>query len=307
MTSDQRAARVAASQHGVITLEQALDCGLSPDQVRERCRRGRWRRIVRGAFAINGAPATWQLDLMAACLGGPPGTVASHLSALALFGLWTPSPLPHVTVEPGRSARLPIARVHRSPLARLDRTFVGGVPSTTPGRALVDAANLLRRAPLTNVLDAALCRGVTSTAAIRASADRAGSPSGRKGLAMLVGLLDAWDGEIRPGSPAEMRLLRLLRQWGLPEPVCQVEVRDVSGGFIGRLDVGWPDRRAGLEYASDRHHQPSRWDRDEPRYEAFERAGWRVSSVGKDDLLGSAAALRRDVERLLAGGVRANR
>ena len=50
---------------------------------------------------MAGAPATWHQRLMAACLVGGPGAVASHRSAGALWGLDGLAPGPIEVTVPG--------------------------------------------------------------------------------------------------------------------------------------------------------------------------------------------------------------
>lgn len=98
---------------------------------------------------------------MAAVLAGPPGTVASHLSAAWLWGV---RPLPsrhHVTMPRSASGARAHAVVHRRPLGRADRARASGIPVTSPPRIAVDAAALLGASPLGDLVDALIVRGHT--------------------------------------------------------------------------------------------------------------------------------------------------
>jgi hypothetical protein len=295
VTPDLCATRIAEGQHGLITRAQARSTGLTDDQIDWRVRTGRWRRIAPAVYAVAGSPRSWRQDALAACLAGPAGTAASFLTAAALHGLWTPPPLPHVTAPRGTSARLRIARVHRGDLDPLDRCRIDGIPATGPARTLVDAAMLVAREPLADLVDDALCRHLTAAPAVLAAAARAQHGPGRRGIPLLREVLEAWHAGIQPGSPAEMRLLRLLEQSGFGTPVKQLRVYARDGTFIGRLDLAYPEWFGGLEYDGERFHNPRHWARDEARYAAFRAAGWSVESVAKHDLLGGARDL---LERL---------
>src|SRR6266508_4017047 len=87
MTPDQRADRAAARQYSLITRWQALACGLSARQINRRVACGRWIAVAPGVYRVPSAPVTWQQRALAACLAGPPGTVASHLTAAAIHEL----------------------------------------------------------------------------------------------------------------------------------------------------------------------------------------------------------------------------
>lgn len=283
---------MAARHHGLITRADADRVGLTRHQVYERLRAGRWIRVAPGVYRVAGAPLVWPQAVLAACLAGPAGTVASHLTAAALWGLQDPPLQPHVTVPRRASARLPIAVVHRSDLPSADHTMLGVMPVTTVARTLVDAGALLPDVPLADLVDTAIVAGKTTVAAITGARDRAGRAPGRPGTARLGRVLEAWAGDITPGSPAELRLIRQLREWGFPEPVCQHVVRSADGGAIGRLDVAWPSRRVGLEYDSPRWHGPRRWQSDEDRHGALRAVGWTLLRADKLDLLPGRDHLR---------------
>jgi hypothetical protein len=206
-----------------------------------------------------------------------------------MVSLLAPSVLPHVTVPPGRSARSPLAKVHRHFVPPQDRHRRDGLVLTTPSRTLVDMARLLGRAPLEELVDDAFCRGLASIASVEASLDRSGP--GHRGHALLREVLAVWSPTIEPGSVAEVRLLRRLAELGATGLVTQHAVHDDSGSFIARLDVARPDRKCGLEYDGVRFHGPRGWARDERRYARLRAAGWDVEDITKADLIPGATRL----------------
>src|SRR5688572_24217234 len=107
---DARAARIAERQLGLITGSQARGIGFTRHQIDRRTVTHRWTRVTRDVFAVGGSPPSWRRDALAACLAGPSGTVASHGTAAALWGLGPSTALPHVTVPRSAGARLPIAK-----------------------------------------------------------------------------------------------------------------------------------------------------------------------------------------------------
>jgi hypothetical protein len=222
-------------------------------------------------------------------LGGD-DAVASTLTAAALWGWCSAPPLPEITVPRAQSHRTPLARVRRSTIPLVDRAVRYGIRCTSASRTLVDCAGRVERGRLELFVDDALCAAVASPTSVLVAADRAGR-RGRTGMAELDDVLAVWTEDIRPGSPAELRLLRRLADLGLVGVVTQHEVRDELGGLIGRLDAAVPALRQGFEYDSDRWHNPRRWDRDERRYERFKTAGWRVDPLCKLDLLPSSTRL----------------
>ncbi|MGH9118075.1 MAG: type IV toxin-antitoxin system AbiEi family antitoxin domain-containing protein [Acidimicrobiales bacterium] len=298
-TPDQRVDRFAARHHGLVTRAIALTLGLTTRQIDRRLASGRWILVAQGLYRVASAPVTWQQRALAACLSGPPGTVASHLTAGALHDLAEPPGTPHVTLPPRTSGRIRIARVHRSPLSTADVIIVAGIPTTAPARTLLDCAGVLGWHRLCDMVDAAFCSGVSHPVTIPAVIDRAQSGKGRKGVAALRRAVEAWTPGIRPGSPAEMRLLRKIAESGLEPPERQIEILDADDVVVGRIDLGWRDRRAGFEYDSDLHHNPRHWERDESRQLSYAAAGWEVRRVGKLDLLPSVTWVDELVARLV--------
>lgn len=297
LTPDQRADRLASRQYGLISRTQALACGLTRNQVQGRVSAARWIAVAPSVYRIAGAPTSWQQNTMAACLAGPSGTLGSHLTAAALYGWCDPPLLPHVTVGRSTSARKRIFVAHRANLQLEDRTLVGGIPATAPARTVVDSATLLTGRPLGELIDNALCSPLTDGGAVSAALDRAARGPGRKGSAELRRALEDWDPRVRPGSPAELRALRLIRQWGFATPVQQFVVRGADGSFVARLDLAWPEPKVGVEYDSVRFHAQNRWDGDEARHASLRAVGFEVISMDKADLLPGDRRLRDDLER----------
>ena len=82
----------------------------------------------------------------------------------------------------------------------------------------------------------------------------------------------------------EMRLLQVIRAYGLPEPVTQYEIFD-HGRFVARVDAAYPDLRVALEYESvEWHTGKAALVRDSARRNAVVAAGWLPVAVTVDDL-----------------------
>jgi hypothetical protein len=296
---DARADACAAAQSGVVTRPQAIAAGLTARQVQSRLESGRWITIVPGVYRSAGAPVDWRQRVWAAVLAGPTGTVASHASAAALHGLLPPRGRPHVIVPTTASGRSGIAVVHRIDLHPRDRVLVSGIPRTTVTRALVDCAGVVDFDALCALVDTAFCEGASHRRVVLAAIDRAQAGGGKKGVVALRRALEAWTPGIVAGSPAEMRLLRRIAEHGIEPPERQVEVYDTDDRLVGRLDLGWPHRRVGIEYDSDLHHNPRHWVRDEARMAAYAAAGWQVHRVDKHDLRAGSTRLSRLLDRIV--------
>jgi hypothetical protein len=298
LTPDQRADQLASRQYAAISRRQALGAGLTRHEIDEHLRSGRWRRATRGVYAVTGAPPLWQQPVMVAILAGPPGTVASHLTAAALFGLADPPPVPHVTVPPNASGRFANAAAHRATLEENDICTVGEIPCTRPARTVVDSAALLGFQALCELVDEALCRPLSDVRAVRSAAARASRAPGRKGLPRLERALEVWTPGPLP-TRGEARMLRCLHEWGLPHPERQFVIRDAKGRFVARVDFVWRPWRLVLEYDSQRYHGPRQEEPDARRQERIEALGWRVERADKYDLRPGSTRLRNLLSGLL--------
>src|SRR4051812_6604503 len=84
---DNKVARLAARQRGIVTTAELLECGLSYDEISTRVRNGHLHEKHRGVYAVGhrtiGNEARWLAAVKACGLGA----VLSHLAAAALWGL----------------------------------------------------------------------------------------------------------------------------------------------------------------------------------------------------------------------------
>ncbi|WP_344342273.1 endonuclease domain-containing protein [Agrococcus versicolor] len=106
---------------------------------------------------------------------------------------------------------------------------------------------------------------------------------GARGMSLVHRAL----GAIRVGSesPQETRLRLILVRGGVPEPQLQVEVRDLDGRLIGRLDMAWRRLRLGVEYDGQQHRTDAvQYARDVERHRRLQDAGWQVIRVSARDL-----------------------
>jgi hypothetical protein len=289
-TPRQLAASRAERQRGLLTAKQLTATGVSPAQAAYAAAVGGWTRLARGLYGLPGSTPSWERDALAACLLAGPDALAGLLTAAALWG-WCRAPvLPYVAVPRSHSHRSPLGRIHRTDVPAVDRAVRAGIPCTSASRTIVDCASIVERTTLESFVDDALCSGVAATSSIEAAADRAGR-RGRRGMAMLDDVLAVWTADIRPDTVGEARLLRRLDVLGVSGVVTQHEVVDEAGRFVARLDLAVPDAMVGLEYDSDRWHNPRHWAKDEPRYARLRALGWTVHPVCKLDLLPSSTRL----------------
>ncbi len=130
---------LSASQHGLISREQALRQGLSPGEWRWLSQSDDWRRVYAGVYRRVGAPETWEQALMAGCLATD--AIASHGAAGALWRLPEVERRLEVTIPQGRRVVLKGFEVHRTRfLQPVDRTHRSGIPVTSLARTVIDVS-----------------------------------------------------------------------------------------------------------------------------------------------------------------------
>lgn len=294
----ERATAVLGKQFGAISHAQAVSAGLTEQQIRTLCQKGHWYRPVRGVLVAAGSPDTPQQRAMISWLATRSGDgVLSFVTGAWTHELLPASPLPYVTVRPGASPRSPVAKICRSLVPLEDRVWRFGMTVTTPSRTVVDLAAVLERPRLEAVVDAAACRRLLTADSVQRCVSRMGR--GHRGAEVALDVVAAWSPFIEADSPAEMRLLRQLRDLGLTGLVTQYSVEGPNG-FVARLDLAVPELRRGFEYDGAEAHTPRRWGRDELRYAELRALGWEIHEVTKADLLPGETRLRRLVERWLA-------
>lgn len=269
---DQVIARIAARQHGVITLEQLYGAGLTPDAVKHRVRMGRLFRIHRGVYALGRADLSSKGTWKAATLALGDGTLLSHRSAAELWGFLVPrTGCIDVTVRrrSGR-ARRPGLRVHRAPLLTDALTTArDGIPVTTPQRTLIDLRRVVAPAELRD--------------AIRA-AEIAGRPVGDLGKLTQ-----------RTRSELELRFLQVLRRRRIPEPEVNVRV----GPFL--VDFVWRQQRLVVETDGERFHRGElAAAEDRARDNELRALGFEVLRFGHGQVVGQPGRVAALVRARLA-------
>ncbi|BBY36651.1 hypothetical protein MMAN_07850 [Mycobacterium mantenii] len=244
----------------------------------ERELRGACSRIYRNVYQRRGSELTARDRAIAAWLWSGREAVVAGCSAAALLGAeWIDPHTPaELVCDRTRPPSLIITR--NETLTEDEVTAVYGVPVTSPARTAFD---LGRRPGLTIAtirIDAlARATGVTAEDVYPLVHSRRGA-RGMKQLRRVLPLIDAG-----AESPQETRTRLVLMRGGLPRPQTQIEVRNVWGAVLARIDMGWEEWLVGVEYDGAQHWTDPRIRADDiDRTAELERRGWRLIRVSAD-------------------------
>jgi very-short-patch-repair endonuclease len=273
---------LAERQYGVISRAQALATGMPASVLDRRVAQRRLEPVHPGVYRIPGSPRTGRQRAMAATLWLGEAALVSHLTAATLLRLdGCKARELHVSVPRSTVRRTTDdLTLHRSnDLPRRDRVVVDGIPCTSATRTILDCAAVLDDEALEVAFESARRMGLTAPMALQRRADE-WCGSGRPGASAIRKLVALQ----QPGSRAleyrlEVKLARLLRGSGLPQPVRQYRI----GPY--RVDFAYPMLRFGVEPEGfDYHGYRLAWRRDRRRTAWFERRGWRLMVVTWDDV-----------------------
>jgi hypothetical protein len=299
-TQNDRQRLFITSQHGLLTRKQALAAGMSTDAIRGRLRSGVWEHVHQGVYRLAGAPVSKWQPVMAACLAGGAGAVASHRTAAGLWGLPVTVAGTEITVLRSRRVRLPGVVVHQTAcLERVDVVWRHRIPVTSAARTLVDLAAVVPRDRLEPALDHVLAERQVSPGYLQWRLKTLGT-RGRPGVAALLDLVARRLGEPPPSrSDFERRLGRILAGAGLPPAEAEYPV-SLPGGRGARIDFAFPDALLAVEADSYRHHSSlSDWSRDRARNNELVALGWRILPITYRDMKTRPAAVADQIARAL--------
>jgi very-short-patch-repair endonuclease len=294
---DRALVELADRQHGVVARGQLAAIGVSRTMAEDRIRRGLLVPLHRGVFAVGHRRLRREGFWMAAVLAVGQGAVLSHRNAAALHGL---RPTGHTRVEvttAAQSTSTERIRVYaRRRLHPLEITVIDAIPVTTVARTLVDLADVLPAARLTNVVNEAERRAVFDLAAVEAALTRTRHRPG-KGHAALKAVLDEYRqcGAQLTRSELEEGFVALIDAAGLPRPRMNLQLGEFE------VDAAWPERRLALELDGWAFHRGRHaFERDRVKANALMAKGWTVLRYTHDALTRRPAEIATQLAALLA-------
>jgi very-short-patch-repair endonuclease len=280
---DVRPEDIAGRQNGLVARWQLQRSGMSAKAV--RCWAAGLRAVHEGVYVTGWAPIG-ERELWWAAVLTAPGTVLSHASAAALWGIRTPIGNGQTVTRVGARGRQTEPGLLVSYSLTLDHQVVNvhGLPVTTVERTVIDLWPHLSPRARSRVLREAFRLKVTTGPRMLAAIRR---HRGRRGVATLRVEVQALS-ELaldRCKSDAEAWAVALIADARRAMPLVNAEI-------AGReADLAWPAHRLIVELDGPQFHVLR--DADISKQRAWETAGYSVRRLSTD-------ALYADPESLLA-------
>jgi len=273
-----RVTDLAAKQHGLIARHQSLAMGMTVGQVQQCVTAGRWQSFMPGVYRVRGAPVTWHMKLLGACLST--SGVASHRSAAVLNDVHDFRPgMPEVSVLRHRGRARTDIRVHESKdLHLITPVWLQGIPTTPTSRLAVDLGAVVPFERYESAMHDLIARNKLRWEDSMEALFRH-SKQGRNGCGPLRALLDEQYGRDIAESVLERRFIDHFTHLTIPRPVMQYEVLD-GAEFVARVDFAYPDKKIAIELDSRRFHlNPDGFENDKRKRNRLTLMGWFVYEV----------------------------
>jgi predicted transcriptional regulator of viral defense system len=290
--------RLATKQHGVVGRRQLLELGFGTEVIKRWLRTGRLHRLHREAYAVGHLRLNQRARWLAAVLACGEGSLLSHQSAAALWGLAKPrGPKVDVTAPRGRQYQpgRHWIRLHRGRLFDEDRDERAEIPVTSLARTLFDYAEVVDFQHLEYAWEEADRLKLLRLGEVERVCERG---YGRRALKPIRQLLAEARAVARVRSPLEERFQRFSEAFELPPHNPNVEV-------LGKeVDALWPAAKLIVELDSwEFHSHRAAFQRDRARDTRLLVDGYRTIRVTHDRLDAEAETLAAEIRELLRARV----
>lgn len=297
---------LAATQYGVADRTQARELGVDRRRLATRVSSGECEWLTPDVLRFTAVERCPGQIAMAATLAAGPGSALAGVAALAWWGIPGFAVEPASVVTPRRTRRTTLGPVTvTSVWSDHHRRVHLGIPTSSPARAIVDAAPHLHAKRLERALDTAWVMGLVSGPMLQVVLDEL-SGSGRPDQSVLRALLAArGPGWVPPASRLEARFHNLIASAG-DEPFQRRVILADSAGRIGEVDCYDQEARLVVEIDSVRFHaSPTDAAHDAARDARLADIGIHVERVGEEELIRSPSRVLARIRR--ARGSRARR
>jgi hypothetical protein len=268
-------ASLATSQYGVVGRWQLFSLGFGDEAIKLRLRAGRLHPLHRDAYAVGHRVVPKRGKWLAAVLALGPGTMLSHESAAALWGLARDPRKVHVTAPRGRQVRpgrIGI-QLHRCKFHLDERVVRDAIPVTTVARTLFDLAERSAPHDLKRAWDEADRLKLLRLREVAIAYDR--GLGRRRARRRIKPFLDAEQRYVEDtASPLEDRFADFCATHRLPPPQTNVLVEG------DEVDALWPAARLIIELDSWEFHADRKaFETDRSRDTDHLLAGYRTIRV----------------------------
>lgn len=293
MRVDRIANQLGRDSRGLVRRRDLVAAGISTETVTARLAAGVWTTTEASGSVIDlqTHPDDWHRSVLAAVLGGPDGTLASHRTAGHLHGLLDVRQPSTIDVTTPRSVRNHAIEVRRhSTFAPDAGTVVDGIAVTSWPRTVRDLVPILHRDHVHRVVARCLRRRRDAARLLVAELEGCARTTAGVGRFRRVLAAELDSDRTLLESPLEDVCHRALDREGLAPEVVQHRVRE-GDRVIARLDFAWPSVRHAWQVDGRDHHsaEPDR-DHDDDQDALLRGLGWTVQRVAAADLRGAARA-----------------
>lgn len=290
----RRLSHLSDAPRRVLSAAQLRAHGVPAAEVSAQSRAGGpWQQLLPGVYLLHPGPPTSDERLQAALLytGRRPtpadapefgDSMVTGLAALALYRFAAAPPLlslDRIDVLVPRTRRLRSTGFVRIVHAAQERPVpeeITGLPVAPVARALADAvAQLTDAHTVRRLLTEAVRDGHCEPAAVVRELTRAR-------LLSRPHVVDAVDSLLAEGRAlAEERLYEMVRGYGLPYPLWNVDLQLPGGPHLGGVDAYWPDHAVAVELdtRAPRHDDDTTWSEYTRKREYLERLGITVVHI----------------------------
>lgn len=239
--------------------------------------RTRYHQVFRDVYVPRGMKLTPVDKAVAAWLWSGRRATVAGLSAAALHGSeWIDANHP-AELNQSSQHKTPGIVLHSNVLWDDETCLLRGIAVTTPHRTAFD---LGRRKGLTTAvirIDALLQATELKIPDVQVLIQR---HKGVRGLVQLRRVLDLAD--YGAESPQDTRLRLLYTEAGMRPTRTQIDVFD-HYRHVGRIDMGWPEWKVGVQYDGIQHWtDPRQRTKDIDQDAEYRALGWRIVRVGAD-------------------------
>jgi len=280
---------MASASHGVVTRIRLLDAGITPDEIKQRLKRGALIRVHRGVYRVGHQAPSTEARYMAAVLACGEGALLSGRAAAYLLRILKGRP-------PGPEVSTPLTRgvkglkVRRASGLQRDATEYRGIPVTTVPRTLVDNAARMPAEELARACHEAGVLYRTTPRMVDAVLRRRPSSPGAATLrAVMSGDVPALLSKLEKGA------LRLCCTEGFPPP------DDINRPADGRrVDFRWRKQRLTVELDSFTYHNSRHsWEQDRKREREARVRGDEFRRYTWGDVFEDSTLMRAELRALL--------